>query len=78
MTVTASTLRQNVYRLLDEVIETGKPIEIERKGERLRIERPSQPGSKLSRLTRHACIQGDPEAIVHCDWSTEWEKAHSE
>ena len=73
MSVTASTLRQNVYRLLDEVIETGKPVEIERKGNLLLIERASQPVSKLSRLTRHACIQGDPEMIVHCDWGSEWE-----
>ncbi len=77
MTVTASMLRQNVYQLLDEVIETGQPIEIERKGKRLRIERHSQSGSKLSRLTRHTCIQGDPESVVHCDWSSEWE-AHPE
>jgi len=35
--MTASKLRQNIYRALDEVIETGVPLEIERKGKRLRI-----------------------------------------
>ncbi len=34
---TASHLRQNIYRILDEVIETGQPVEIERKGSVVRI-----------------------------------------
>jgi antitoxin (DNA-binding transcriptional repressor) of toxin-antitoxin stability system len=37
LTITASELRQNVYRLLDEVLRTGEPLEIDRAGRRLRI-----------------------------------------
>lgn len=37
MAITASQLRQDVYRLLDHVLETGVPLEIERGGRRLRI-----------------------------------------
>ena len=37
MVISASQLRQNIYRLLDEVLESGEPIEIERNGRRLRI-----------------------------------------
>ena len=35
--LTASKLRANVYRVLDQVLETGVPVEIERHGRRLRI-----------------------------------------
>ena len=71
MAITVSALRGNIYRLLDKVLESGKPLEIERKGKRLQII-PKEPGSKLSRLTKHTCIQGNPESIVHVDWSDEW------
>lgn len=72
MAVSASELRQNVYRLLDEILDTGTPLEIERGGRRLRIV-PVDTVSKLSRLTPHpGVIDGDPEDLVHLDWSAEW------
>lgn len=37
MPLTASKLRENIYRVLDQVLETGEPVEIERNGRRLRI-----------------------------------------
>ncbi|MGH3929537.1 MAG: hypothetical protein ACRDTF_06125 [Pseudonocardiaceae bacterium] len=72
MAVTASALRQNIYRLLDEVLETGVPLEIERKGKRLQIV-PERPRSKLDRLVPHpGSIIGDPEELIHLDWSKYW------
>lgn len=72
MTITASELRQNVYRLLDEVLASGVPLEVERSGRRLRIV-PVDPPPKLSRLSPHpGTIVGDPEDLVHVDWSGEW------
>jgi hypothetical protein len=72
MAVTASELRANIYKLLDQALETGRPIEVERKGQILRIMPPVQV-SKLSRLpVRAEFIRGDAEAFVHMDWSTEW------
>lgn len=78
MALTASKLRENIYRILDQVAETGKPVEISRKGKLLRIVADSseQPNrSKLSRLKkRMGVIVGDPEDIVHMDWSKNWRK----
>ena len=37
MTVTASKLRQDIYNLLDRVLATGEPLEIERKGQLLKV-----------------------------------------
>lgn len=71
MLVTASRLRADVYRLLDLVLETGEVIEIERHGRRLRIV-ADDPPSKLDRLVQRPVIDGDPEDLVHRDWSDEW------
>lgn len=71
MTVTVSGLRQNIYRLLDRVIETGQPLDVKR-GDRLLKIVAEKPASKLARLIRHKCIRGNPEDIVHLDWSKEW------
>jgi antitoxin (DNA-binding transcriptional repressor) of toxin-antitoxin stability system len=71
MKVTASELRQNIYKLLDNVLTTGQPLEIERKGKKLRIV-PSETGSRLARLPRRKCLKGDPEDIVSMDWSKDW------
>ncbi|MEW6490538.1 MAG: type II toxin-antitoxin system Phd/YefM family antitoxin [Thermodesulfobacteriota bacterium] len=72
MTVTASRLRENIYRLLDQVLETGVPLEVERKGKVLRIV-PGEPGGKLANLVRrNDFLRCDPEELVHVDWSGEW------
>ena len=73
--ITASKLRENVYRILDEILETGIPVEIHRKGKKLRIVRaePPESASWLDRLPeRPGVIAGDPEDLVHIDWSKEW------
>ena len=71
MTVTASELRQNIYRLLDRALATGEVIEIQRRGRRVRMV-PDAPRVKLSRLAKRPAIHGDPEELVHMDWSKEW------
>jgi len=71
--LTASHLRQNIYRILDEVIETGHPVEIEWKGRMVRIETTGQDKSIFEVLTPHpGSIVGRPDDLVHVDWSQEW------
>ena len=72
--ITASKLRENVYRILDEILETRIPVEINRKGKKLKIV-PAEPSesSWLDQLPeRPEVIEGDPEDLVHVDWSKEW------
>ena len=69
--ITASVLRGNIYRLLDQVAENGCPLTVSRKSKVLRICRV-EPTAKLERLVRHECIKGDPDALVHLDWENEW------
>jgi prevent-host-death family protein len=75
MALSASKLRANVYRLLDEVLETGKPLEIERNGKILVIvpREPIDVESFWDRLPRRkGAIVGDPDELIHMDWSSEW------
>lgn len=74
MAITASELRQNIYRLLDEVAETGVPLEIERKGKRLRIVPADEPLSKLDRIKGNPdYIVGDPDDLIDMNWIQYWE-----
>lgn len=73
MGITATQLRANIFNLLDQVIQTGIPLEIERKGAVLKIV-PVQETSRLARLiVRPDVIKGDPDDLIHMDWSGEWQ-----
>ncbi len=72
MVITASKLRENIYRLLDQVLETGLPIEIERKGRRLRIVPVHGPSKFDNLVERPETVCGDPDELVSIDWSTSW------
>jgi hypothetical protein len=67
-----SALRANLYRLLDRVLETGRPVEVERRGERLKIVR-SEKRSRLA-LVRPApgYLKVDADELLGLDWSGEW------
>lgn len=71
MSISGTKLRENVYRVLDEALETGKSVEIRRKGRTLRIV-PDRSGSRLDRLRKRPTLHGKPDEIVHMDWSSEW------
>jgi hypothetical protein len=71
MRVTASKLRENIYRILDEAITTGTPVEVVRKGTLLRIV-PEKRVSKLGRLKKRTGFKGDPDEIIEMDWLKDW------
>ena len=73
MRLTASKLRENLYRLLDQVIATGTPIEVTHKGTSLKII-PEKLPSKLGRLPKRKSFKGDPDDILHMDWLAEGRK----
>ena len=70
--LTASKLRQDIYRVLDHVLATGEPVEIERNGRRLRILADDPPSRLDSLVRRPDAVIGDSEDFVHLDWSDEW------
>jgi hypothetical protein len=71
-TYSVSALRADLYRLLDRVLSTGVPLEVDRNGERLQII-PKARGARLSRVRPHpGFLKADPESLLHLDWSDEW------
>lgn len=73
MRYSATKLRQNLYNILDKVIEEGITVEIERKGHILKIITET-PASKWDQLEPHNIISDNPESIVSIDWSDEWHR----
>ncbi len=69
--ITPSELRQDLYKLLDQVILTGKPIEIKRKNRVLKII-VEQPKSKLDNLKKRQVLNCAPDEIVNNNWEKEW------
>ncbi|MCP4050256.1 MAG: type II toxin-antitoxin system Phd/YefM family antitoxin [bacterium] len=63
MATSLTKLRTNIFKFVDQVIDTGIPLEIERKGHRLKIVLEEKK-SKLSNLKPHKCIIGDPDELV--------------
>lgn len=71
-TYSISRLRADLYRVIDRVLETGEPVEVERNGRRVRIV-PAEAASQLAALRPHPdYLAADPESLVHLDWSDEW------
>lgn len=70
-TITPTELRANIYKLLDEVLRTGLPIEIKKGDRRLRLV-PIEKNDKFNNLVpRPDVIQGDPEELVNISWEDE-------
>lgn len=69
--ITPSELRQNLYNLLDQVILTGKPIEVKRKDKVIKIiVEPSK--SKLDNLKKRDVLNCEPDEIIYNNWEKEW------
>ena len=72
MQTTLTDLRAHLYQRIDQLIATGVPIEVNRKGYHIKITVEPAP-SKLKKLIKRENITiGDPEDLVHMDWSEEW------
>lgn len=64
-------LRNNIYKVLDQVLDSGIPVEIRRKNRTLKII-PVDPVDKFRNFKeRRNIINGDPDDIVHMDWEKE-------
>jgi antitoxin (DNA-binding transcriptional repressor) of toxin-antitoxin stability system len=62
MTVSLTELRQRLFQLADQVVETGEPVLIDRRGVRLRLSRDDAPAprGRLARLATRTLVVGEP------------------
>ena len=68
--ITHSELRQNLDDLLDQVILTGKPIEIKRKNKILQIS--VEPSIQKKQDPPQAKVTNyEPEGIIYTTWEKE-------
>ena len=74
MAITTTELRQNIFRILDSVIELGRPVSIQRKGHIVQLV-PTQKKNKLDNLKAHPFSDEPLEAFDHIDWTHEWTKS---
>ena len=61
--ISLTALRNNLFKIVDDIIKTGNPVEIERNGHRLKIIL-KEKRSKLDNLKPHDCIVGDPDDLI--------------
>ena len=73
--MSVTRLRNQLFKVIDEVIKTGIPAEIERKGHKLKIVLDEKK-SKLANLKRHDCIVGDPDDLVDLKVA-QWDEARN-
>ncbi len=83
MAFTPTSLRKNIYKILDKVIETGEPVEIKRKGITLKIvkdktqEEPLNRWELIEQLPDRDVWVGDLDDIFNMNWMEEWERKNS-
>jgi hypothetical protein len=69
--VTPTQLRSDIYNLLDEVLETGIPLEIRKGNKKLKIV-PQEASDKFKNLIpRPEAIKGSPEELAEISWEEE-------
>ena len=73
--ISLTTLRQQLFKVVDRIIKTGVPVEISRRGHKLRIV-PMVKNSKLARLTPHKATVGNPEDLVELK-AGKWRKENT-
>ncbi|MFZ0134431.1 MAG: type II toxin-antitoxin system Phd/YefM family antitoxin [Desulfobacterales bacterium] len=71
--ITLTALRNQLFKIVDRVIETGIPVQIERKGHKLLIVLEEKK-SKFDNLKKRSCIVGDPNELIDLkvgEWNEE-------
>ena len=78
--MSVTELRNQIYKVIDRVIETGIPQEIERGGHRLKIELDEPKKKKLDNLKPQKTFVGDPDDLVNisvwdeAEWDQKWDE----
>ena len=71
-TVTATELRSNIYRILDDVLDSGLAQEVVRKGRKLLIVPAEPKRRRLEDLPRRKVTTCSFEELVATTWENSW------
>ena len=75
MQITLTSLRQQLFKIVDQVIATGVPVEIKRNGHVLKLVLEEKK-SKLANLSPNDCIVGDPDELIDIS-ASEWHEKNN-
>jgi hypothetical protein len=70
--MTATQLRKDIYRVLDEVLDTGVPQEVLRGERRLMIVPAVGARLRLAELPRREALACTPDELIETSWDGEW------
>ena len=69
--LTPTRLRKDLYQVLDQILESGEGVEVERAGGKVLL--LPQASDKLSRLRPRDTIVGDPDTLDQIGWADAWQ-----
>ncbi len=69
--MTSTQLRKDLFRILDQILESGEGVEIHREAGSVLL-LPQREGGKLARLRRRATIIGDSDSLDQVNWEEAW------
>lgn len=74
--ITATKLRAELYRVLDEVLATGESVEVVRESGSVilkpAVSEKRARGRRRKPSSNPNLVVGDPDDLVHFDWSSHW------
>jgi hypothetical protein len=71
--MSATRLRAELFKTLDQVVSSGESVEIERPGGTVRMVLAAS-GSRLARLSPHpGTVSGNPEDLATLSWEDAWQ-----
>jgi len=70
-TITPTQLRADIYNLLDEILQTGLPLEIKKGDKRLKIVPVGQVDKLKNLVARPEVIRGDADDLADIEWTHE-------
>jgi hypothetical protein len=70
--MTPTELRKDLYRVLDDVLETGVPQEVVRGARMLMIVPAGGRRLKLAELPQREALACSPDELVATSWDQEW------
>lgn len=68
----ATELRKDIYRVLDDVLESGVPQEVVRGSRTLMIVPAGGRRLRLADLPRREALTCTPDELVETSWDREW------
>ena len=69
--ITPTELRANIYNILEEILRTGIPIEINKGNRRLKIVPIAKVDKFNNLISRPNVIQGNADDLVDIHWESE-------